>query len=95
LPAKCSISFSLLLLGKILRHLPLNLALDLVQVVGMRVRVTPAVPGTPAADPVLPSRLVLIGRRGALDAEAIHAATGLRPLVHAAAGLRPLDMPQD
>jgi phosphoglucosamine mutase len=41
---------------------------------------TPAVPGTPAADPALPSRLVLIGRRGALDAAAIHAVPGLRPL---------------
>jgi G3E family GTPase len=51
-----------------------------VQAVGARARVTPAVPGTPAADPALPSRLVLIGRRGALDAAAIHAVPGLRPL---------------
>jgi G3E family GTPase len=51
-----------------------------VQAVGMRVRVTPAVRGTPAADPALPSRLVVIGQRGALDAAAIYAVPGLRPL---------------
>jgi hypothetical protein len=44
------------------------------------VRVTPAVRGTPAADPALPSRLVVIGQRGALDAAAIYAVPGLRPL---------------
>jgi G3E family GTPase len=66
-----------------------------VQAVGARVRVTPAVPGTPAADPSRPSRLVLIGRRGRLDAEALDAAAGLRPLDHAAAGLRPHDVPRN
>jgi len=48
-----------------------------VQAVGLRVRVTPAPPGTPAADPAASARLVLIGLRGTLDAGMIEARLGL------------------